>query len=67
MKNLNKKLKELKLCKDNLLANTMVNNHWEQKMFYKKLFLIDKEIEKLESPEEYQRNINHWESYENRF
>lgn len=67
MKNSNGKLKELKSELEDLECNTMVNSFAEQKLYHKKMFLLSREIEKLENPKLYNDNISHWENYENRF
>lgn len=65
MENINK-LSELK---DRLfeLETTMVNTFAQQRDRNREMFLISREIEKLENPTEYQKNINHWDGHEIRF
>lgn len=68
MKNSNQqKLKVLKCQMQELECSTMVNSFSEQKLYHKKLFLLSREIEKLENSKAYNENIKHWECYENKF
>ena len=49
------------------LETTMVNSYSQQSARNKEMFLLNREIEKLESPDLYEENKNHWEGHESRF
>ena len=49
------------------LETTMVNTFTQQKARNREMFEISKEIEKLENPNAYAENKNHWENHEVRF
>ena len=59
-------LAELKSRQEEL-ETTMVNTFQQQKDRNRELFLISREIEKLEDPESYGENKSHWEGHEIRF
>jgi inorganic pyrophosphatase len=49
------------------LETTMVNSFAEQKDRNREMFNVCAEIERIENPESYEHNKNHWELHENRF
>jgi hypothetical protein len=59
-------LNQLKAQLDALYAE-MPQTFFQQQQRDKSAFLISREIEKLENPELYEANKNHWEGHELRF
>lgn len=59
----------LKYLKDRMfeLETTMVNTFQEQKDRNREMFLVNREIEKIENPKAYKENEKHWEGHELRF
>jgi len=62
-------MKTLSELKDRLfeLEATMVNTFQEQADRNREMFVISREIEKLEDPQSYEENKNHWDNHELRF
>ena len=59
-------LLELKNQLDEIYA-VMPETFFQQQQRDKSAFLITREIEKLENPESYAQNSNHWDKHELRF
>ena len=63
------KQEQIKDLKDQLdrLYSEMPETFFQLEQRNKTAFLITMQLEKLENPESYYQNINHWENYELRF
>ena len=64
--NTQNRIAELKKQLDDIYS-VMPETFFQQQQRDKSSFLISRELEKLENPEDYETNINHWEGYEMRF
>lgn len=62
----NSELQSLKAQLDAIYAE-MPQTFFQMQQRDKSAFLIGREIEKLENPIEYQKNLRHWEGHELRF
>lgn len=61
-----KNLQELKNRMEEL-ETTMVNTFAEQRDRNREMFLVSREIEKIENTQAYKENEAHWEGHEIRF
>lgn len=61
--NTQQKIAYLKKMLDEIYS-TMPETFYQQEQRNKSAFLITREIEKLENPESYQLNSNHWDGHE---
>lgn len=64
--NTQSKIADLKKQLD-LIYSEMPETFFQQQQRDKSAFLITRELEMLENPEDYATNQNHWEGYEIRF